>query len=66
MKKNTINLLIKAVVAGIALCVIAIFAVKADAQTGARIDGPVFYGIGNDGRVRTPALKRLRYTVNHR
>jgi Spy/CpxP family protein refolding chaperone len=34
MKKNTVNFLIKALVVGIMLCVMAIFAVKADAQAG--------------------------------
>ena len=45
MKKNTINFLIKAVVAGIALCVMAIFAVKADAQT-------VAFGYSHDDKVQ--------------
>jgi Spy/CpxP family protein refolding chaperone len=35
MKKSTVNVLIKVLVAGIMLCVVAIFAAKADAQTGA-------------------------------
>jgi Spy/CpxP family protein refolding chaperone len=34
MKKNTVNFLIKMLVVGIMLCVVAIIAVKADAQTG--------------------------------
>jgi Spy/CpxP family protein refolding chaperone len=41
MKKSTVNFLIKVVVVGITLCVVAIFAVKADAQTrtfGSRCD----------------------------
>jgi hypothetical protein len=74
MKKNTVNILIKAVVAGIALCVIAIFAVKADAQRG--VDGmkkeyparlvPRLLWNGDNGQVRTLALRGFRYTVNYR
>jgi hypothetical protein len=34
MKKSTVNFLIRVVIVGITLCVVAIFAVKVDAQTG--------------------------------
>ena len=45
MKKNTVNFLIKALVVGIMLCVMAIFAVKADAQT-------VVFGYSHDAKIQ--------------
>src|SRR6266404_1583940 len=45
MKKSTVNFLIKVVVVGITLCVVAIFAVKADAQT-------VVFGYSHDAKIQ--------------
>jgi Spy/CpxP family protein refolding chaperone len=44
MKKSTVNFLIKAVLVGITLCVMAIFAVKADAQ--------VAFGHSHDDKIQ--------------
>jgi Spy/CpxP family protein refolding chaperone len=51
MKKSTVNFLIKVVVAGITFCVVAIFALKADAQTDT-------FGYNHDDEIEKDAKQR--------
>jgi Spy/CpxP family protein refolding chaperone len=51
MKKSTVNFLIKVVVAGITFCVVAIFALKADAQTGT-------FGYSHDDKIEKETTQR--------
>jgi len=62
MKKSTVNLLIRLVIAGITFCIVAIFAVKADARTGT-------FGYSQHDKIqkeaKLPTFNRLSFPVNH-